>query len=210
MLSPNSQQALEILRDPSTLSWYVVPMIAIVLYAIYFEIDRNNWRRVFAAFAFVGMDLFNELWNGLVMFLSDFAPVWGVTGPSAFRILVGWNIEIVFAFMLTGIMATMALPADKHAKIWGLNNRVFFIIFNSMLCVGFEMLIHQAGIIVWEWPWWNASNPWLIFLVGYVPFFTVCYWVYDMDCTKKQGKTVASIYGFNGLAIIGLASMGWI
>lgn len=41
------------------------------------------------------------------------------------------------------------------------------------------------------------SAPWLIFLVGYLPFFLVSFWVYDMCNTLRQAKVVGAILGFD-------------
>ena len=53
--------------------------------------------------------------------------------------------------------------------------------------------------------------PFLIFLVGYLPFFLVAYWVYDMDSTRKQALTAGGILGFDALLLIIFAGfLGWI
>ena len=210
MYSENTLQTLETLRDPANMSWIVVPMIGLLCYVYYKELDHGHISRVLAAFAFFGMDIFNELWNSLVAHATGFAPVWGVAGPSIFTIFIGWNIEIVFGFMLVALAATMTLPKDPKMKILGVNNRVLLAIVNSILCVCAENLLHAAGLLVWEWPWWNAQNPWLIFLLGYMPFFVVAFWVYDMTSTKKKLTALGSIYGLNALFLLGLASFGWV
>ena len=103
----------------------------------------------------------------------------------------------------------MALPADKHKKYLGINNRVLFIVINSALSVAAEIMMNKAGLIYLEWPWWNAENPWLIFLLGYVPFFTVCYWVYDSSI--KRGLQIISGYVVvNGILMLGLANAQWL
>jgi len=44
--------------------------------------------------------------------------------------------------------------------------------------------------------------PWLIFLIGYLPFFLVCFWVHDMETVKKKAIAVGVILGFDGLCLI--------
>ncbi|PVZ69609.1 hypothetical protein DC094_09900 [Pelagibaculum spongiae] len=192
------------------MKWYVVPLLTMVGYAWFKELDKGNLSRVLGALAFLGVDLFNETWNSLVMHLSGFAPVWGTHGPSAYQLLIGWNIEIVFGFALTGLMATMMLPKDPKLKIFGINNRILFIVMNSIGCVFIEIMLNQAGLLVWEWAWWSAKAPWLIFLVGYVPFFAACYWIYDMDSRKKQFMGLGAIYGVNAVFITSMALNGWV
>lgn len=211
MPAESAQQALSILRDTSHFSWYVIPLLLVVIYIYTFEIDRGNWSRVLAGLAFWGMDWFNEIWNSLVFHFSQFAPAWGTPGDSAFVIFIGLNIEIAFMFAITGIMATLALPADPKTRILGVNNRLFFACLFSFLSVCVEFVLNDIGALTWEWPWWNRGAPWLIFLLGYLPFYLMCYWVYDMRSRRAQIVTVSTIYGVNALAylVFGVA-LDWI
>ena len=70
MSTEASLQALEGLRDLSTLKWYVIPLLAIVLYIYTIEIKKaresGNWNVVYSGLALFGMDFINETWNGWV------------------------------------------------------------------------------------------------------------------------------------------------
>ena len=211
MIADSAQQASAILRDSAQFSWYVIPLFLIVVYVYSYEVDRKNWSRVLAGLAFWGMDWFNEIWNGLVFHFSGFAPVWGAPGDTAFLIFVGLNIEICFMFAISGVVATLALPDNKKLKIAGVNNRILLAVIFSIISVCIEILLNSIGALVWEWPWWNAKSPWLIFLIGYMPFYLVCYWVYDMASRKQQVLVVSGIYCVNILAIgvFGLG-LGWL
>jgi hypothetical protein len=204
-------QAIGILRDGSQFSWYVIPLLVLTLYVYFFEIDRGNWSRVLAGLAFWGMDWFNEIWNSLLLHVSGFAPAWGAPADTAFLIFVGLNIEICLMFAISGVMATLALPRDKEMKILGLNNRLVFAIVLSILSVLVEYQLNAIGALTWDWPWWNRDAPWLIFLLGYMPFYLMCYWVYDMTSRRRQLLTLAGIYGVNlsAIAVFGFG-LGWI
>lgn len=211
MIAESALQAQSILRDTSNFSWYVIPLLIIVLYVYFQEAERENWDRVLAALAFWGMDWFNEIWNGLIFHFSNFAPMWAAPGgDTAYLILIGLNIEISFMFAITGIAATLALPKDKSLKILGINNRLFFAIVMSACSVGVEIMLNRIGALTWEWPFWNADAPYLIFLFGYMTFYLMCYWVYDMESRKKQIAVVSSIFVIDiaGLGIFG--GLGWI
>lgn len=211
MPAQSAVDAMALVRDTSHFTWYVIPLLLIVIYTYFYEIDKGNWSRVLAALAFWGMDFFNEMWNGLLFHFSQFAPAWSAPGDSAYLIFIGLNIEICFMFAISGIVATMAIPTDKHLKILGINNRLFFAITMSVLSVCVEMLLNDIGALRWEWSWWNRSTPWLIFLLGYMPFYVVCYWVYDMESRKRQVITVTTILGFD-IVCMGIfgAWLGWI
>ena len=124
-MTESARLALEHLRDPSQLQWYVIPLFAFVVYVYANEIERKNWNLVFAGLAYWGMDWFNEIWNSLVFHFTSYAPVWGTPGKSAFIILIGLNIEICFMFAVAGIAFTKMLPGDKKLKILGIPNRLF-------------------------------------------------------------------------------------
>lgn len=209
MYTENTLATFAILRDTSQLSWSVIPFISIVVFVFFWQADQKNWSRILAALAFLFTDLFNELWNGLVCHWTEFAPVWGIKPDTNYQILIGWNIEILCGFMLVAIASTMAMPADKSVKYFGINNRIWFIGINSALSVAFEIALNKAGLIHWAWPWWNAENPWLIFLIGYVPFFTMAYLVYDAPI-KRAIKILAGIITVDIIFALVLASKGWI
>jgi hypothetical protein len=202
MPTESAAQALRILRDGSLFQWYVIPLFAFVVYVYASEIEKKNWSLVFAGLTYWGLDWFNEIWNGLFFHFTQYAPVWGTPGKSAFVILIGLNIEICFMFAISGIVFAKMLPADKKLKILGIPNRLFFAITGTIFCVFVEVLLNAVGALTWDYSWWNASVPWLIFLVGYFYFFAVSFWVYDMTSTRKQAMTVGIIFGFDIICLI--------
>lgn len=197
-----TRQALAILREPGTFQWYVIPLLAIAVYAYAVEIERRNWNLVFAGLAFWGMDWFNEIWNALVLHATGRSAVWTAPGRTAYLILVGLNIEICFMFAISGIVWGKLLPRDPALRILGLPNRWFLAIANSIFCVIVEMLLNGADALIWEYPWWGRSAPWLIFLFGYFPFFVVSYWVHDMKTVASKVRAVSVIYGVNLAAVL--------
>lgn len=197
------------LRDPSHFSWTLVPLFVVVVYLYFRQAEMGNVSRILAALALWGMDWFNEIWNALVYRFTG-NPVWGIGHESSWLILIGLNIEIVLMFAVLGLVSTLLLPADKTVKILGVNNRLFFACLNSLLCVGVELVLHRFGMLIWHWWWWDATAPWLIFLIGYLPFFLVAYWVYDMPTRKQQITTVATILGIDTIALAVFLSLGWI
>jgi len=130
-----AKQALSVLRDPLYFQWYIIPIFVIVIYVYFAEVAKRNWSLALAGLAFWGMDWFNEIWNGLVFHFTQYAPVWGTPGKSAFVILIGLNIEISLMFAILGIACTQILPKDKSLKILGIPNRLFLAVVNSIICV---------------------------------------------------------------------------
>ncbi|OQY02062.1 MAG: hypothetical protein B6I20_07215 [Bacteroidetes bacterium 4572_117] len=209
-LTPFTKQALSILRDPSTLQWYVIPLLALSLYIYANEMERKNWNLVFAGLAFWGMDWINEIINSLILHFTDFAPLWCAPGKTAYLILVGLNIEIAFMFSIAGIVWAKMLPNDKNLKILGINNRLFIAITGSVFSVVIEIFLNMADMLTWDYSWWNINVPWLIIIFGYLTFFIVAFWVYDMKTMKQKVVTVGVIYTIVLFSFVVFGSLGWL
>jgi len=211
MPSESAAQALSILRDGSLFQWYVISLFALVVYVYANEIERRNWNLVFAGLAFWGMDWFNEIWNSLVFHFTEYAPVWGAPGKTAYLILIGLNIEICFMFAIAGITFAKMLPPDRRTRILGVPNRLVFAVVGSAFCVFVEVLLNAVGALTWDYPWWNAGAPWLIFVFGYLTFFLVSFWVFDMPTIRKKLTVLGAIYGVDILALLVFgAALRWI
>ena len=114
-------------------------------------------------------------------------------------------------FAIAGIAFGKMLPPDKKLKIAGIPNRLFFAIGGSIFCVVVEILLNTVGALTWDYPWWSAGAPWLIFLIGYLPFFLVSFWVHDMERVRSQATAVGVILGVDALAILIFGVLlGWL
>jgi hypothetical protein len=206
-----AMEAARILRDGSLFQWYVITLFALVVYVYSVEIERRNWSLVFAGLAFWGMDWFNEIWNSLVFHFTNYAPVWGAPGKTAYLILIGLNIEITFMFAIAGIAFGKMLPPNKGLRILGIPNRLFLAVVNAAFCVIVEVLLNAVGALTWDYSWWSARSPIPIFLFGYLTFFLVSYWVHDMKSVRSKVATVAVIFGVDIVAAVLFGGiLGWI
>jgi hypothetical protein len=211
MPTESAAQALKILRDSSQFQWHVIPFLMLVLYVYANEIQRRDWNVVFAGLALWGMDWFNEIWNALVFHFTQYAPVWGAPGNTAFLLLIGLNIEISFMFACAGIVVAKTLPADRTMKILGVPNRWFVAVAAAVFCVFVELLLNGAGQLTWEYWWWNVRTPWLIFVFGYLTFFVVAFWVHDMPTVRQKVRTVLAIFAFDAACLVLFAGvLKWI
>jgi hypothetical protein len=195
-----SLEALSKLRQLNPVTgWYVVTLLVIVLYIYGVEIKKaretKNWSTVFAGLTLLGLDLINELWNGLVFAFSNYSAFWTTPGASAYIILIGWNIEIAFMFSIGGIVFAKFLPEDKDQKILGLPNRWAMAIGFTLFSVFVEILLNLGNYLIWEYVFWNWYNPILIFLIGYFHFFVGTFYVYDLPERKDKIKVLGIIYG---------------
>jgi len=211
MPTESARQALSILRDGSQFQWYVIPLLAVVLYLYAVEVERRNWNLVFAGLALWGVDWFNEIWNGLVFHFTQYAPVWGAPGKTAYLILIGLNIEICFMFAVAGIVVAKLLPRDRSLRILGLPNRFFIAVAASVFCVVVELFLNAVNALTWDYSWWNARAPWLIIVFGYLHFFVVAFWVHDMPSVRRKAATVGGIFAADAVALALFAGvLDWI
>ena len=212
-----SQQALEGLRDLTTLKWYVIPMLSVVFYIYTAEIKKaratGNWDAILAGLTLFGMDFINETWNGWVFHFSQHSAFWTAPGPTALRTMVGWNIEIMFMFAIAGIIYYNTLSGDRYARILGLPDRWFWAIGYAAFCVFVECLLNMGGLLVWEYPWWTRSlaGVGLIFLFGYFHFYVAIIIMLSLESLRAKIWMVASLYIVAAVAnMIGLGAMGWV
>ncbi len=212
-----SIQALNGLRDLSMVKWYVIPLLSIVFYIYTFEMKKarqsGNWNAIYAGLTIFGMDFINETWNGWVLHFTQRSAFWTAPGDTAFRTMVGWNIEIMFMFAISGIVYYNTLSENKEDKILGIPNMWFWGINYSVFCVFVECLLNMGGHLVWEYSFWNRSfqGVWLIFLLGCLPFFIAAMRVISMKSDKKKIITISCIYTIAVVAnILGLGVFGWV
>lgn len=193
-------QALDGLRDLSMVKWYVIPLLAIVFYVYSKEIrlarQTDNWDAVFSGLTIFGIDFFNETWNGWVLHFTQRSAFWTTPGDTALRTMVGWNIEIMFMFLLVGIIYYYTLSESTTEKILGLPEKWFWAIGYSIFCVFVECLLNIGGHLVWEYPFWYLSfgGVWLIFLIGYFHFFCGVIWVITRKTLKAKITILVFIY----------------
>ncbi len=199
-LTEASRQALEGLREISTLKWYAVPLLVFVAYIYAKEVKKarqtNNWDPILAALILFGCDFFNETWNGWVFHLTKRSAVWTAPGETAYRMTIGWNIEIIFTFALLGLVYYHSLLPDERRRILGLPNRWFMALFFAAFCVFIEVLLNLAGLLVWEYPWWNRTigGIWLIFLLGYFYWFAAINLMLKLKTMKGKITLIGVIY----------------
>ncbi|MFX1338587.1 MAG: hypothetical protein ACFFDK_08250 [Promethearchaeota archaeon] len=217
LITEASRKALIGLRDLSMMKWYVIPLLAIIIYIYNSETakarETGDWNPIWAGLTIFGMDFINETWNGIVFAATQHSAVWTTPGDTGFRVFVGWNIEIIFWFLIAGILYYKALPPDPNEKVLGLPNRWFMALLYSFLCVFVECLLNIGGILVWEYWWWNLSfvGVWLIYIFGYFIFFAAANIVIGLDDDAKKKKVIGVIFLIPiVLNIIFLGILGWV
>ncbi len=212
-----SVRALERLRDPTTLTWYVIPLLSFVFYVYAKELKEarrsGNWDALLAGLTLFGIDCFNETWNGWVLVLSGRSAMWTAPGPTALRTMVGWNIEIMFMFLLSGIVFYHSLTDDPSGKPLARRREAWLLAIGySAFCVLVEIGLNLGGLLIWEYPFWNRSfgGVWLIFLFGYFHFFVGVILVLSLRTLRRKVTAVGAIYAVVILMnVVAMGALGW-
>jgi hypothetical protein len=211
-----SRQALSHLRDLSTLQWYAIPLLAIVFYIYVREVKQarasGDFGAVLAGLTLFGMDFVNETWNGWVLVLTGRSALWTAPGPTALRTMVGWNLEIMFMFALSGIIYFHTLSAGDERPLWRRGEAWLWAVGYSVFCVFVEVLLNRGGLLIWEYPFWNASfgGVWLIFLIGYFHFYVAIIAVLSLGTLRRRLLAIAGIWGVAVVMnVIGMGLLGW-
>jgi hypothetical protein len=210
-----SLRALDGLRDPALLKWYVVPLLAIVFFVYVNEIARarqnGDWGTVIAGLTLFGMDFFNETANGWILHLSGRSALWTAPGDTALRTMVGWNIEIMFMFALSGMVFWRSLRGGG-ARLLGLPEAWVVGAAYAAFCVAVELLLNAGGLLVWEYPFWTGTlgGVWLIFLLGYYHFYVAVILVNGLRSTARKVTAVATIYAVPAaMNLVALGLLRW-
>lgn len=211
-----SLRALQGLRDPSTLQWYVVPLLAILFYVYVTEVREaratGKWEVVHAGVTLFGMDFLNETLNGWILNLTGRSALWTTPGPTALRTMVGWNVEIMFMFALSGVVFWKTLSADPTRRLFGVPEKWLIAALYAAICVLVEWFLNIGGILVWEYPFWNrsAGGVLLIFLFGYFHFYAAVIGVNALRSRMARLSAVGGIYGFAALLnVVGFGFLGY-
>lgn len=205
-------RALDQVRSTANFGWGIVPLIALVFYVYTAEVQAKNFAAIFAGVGLFLMDIFNEITNGVIMHVSERAALWTTTGPTLYQPLVGLTVEIMFLFAIAGVLFAKALPEDRSAKIFGINNRLFLITAFSVFAVFVEILLRAGGIFHWEYWFWNIPFVPLIVIFGYGTFFAISAWLYDMGGDRRrQFKVIGTLGAIDaaGIVLFGLI-LGWL
>lgn len=195
-------QALSILRSGETFQWYVITLLALVLYVYANEFSKKNWKGIAAGLALYGVHWFYEILNALVQHFSGHA-LWTVPTGTAFLLLVGVGVELSFMFAIAGLVLSKLLPTDPKVKILGIPNRLLFALGNAAFFSIFEIFLVKTPAFAWVYPWWGALP---VFIAVYIPFFLAAFYVHDWQ-PKQQIRFIVGFFVLDALLLIMFAGL---
>jgi len=214
-MTESARQALVGLRDWTTLQWYVIPLLIVLLLVYATEMREarrtGSWDCVVAGLALFSADFVNETVNGWIFALSGYSALWLAPGPTALRTMVGWNVEIMFMFGIAGIVWFKCLGPDPRTRILGIPERWFWAIGFSAFAVLVENALNAGKLLIWDYSWWNRGvvRGIPIFLVGYLWFFVAAKVAIERPTVRAKFMVPAALAGIAVvLNVIGLGVMG--
>lgn len=71
-------------------------------------------------------------------------------------------------------------PEEYKTKVKAILNRISVIVFGSIAAVIIEILLNKSNVLTWEKPWWQPNFPFILFLIGYVPFYVAAVVIHDL------------------------------
>ena len=71
-------------------------------------------------------------------------------------------------------------PEEYKTKVKAILGRIGVIVFGSIAAVIIEILLNKCNVITWEKPWWQPNFPFILFLIGYVPFYVAAVVIHDL------------------------------
>ena len=199
-------QALAILRSGENFQWYVIPLLAAVMYIYLNEISNKNWKGVATGLALYMTHWFFEILNALIQHFSGHA-LWTVPTGTAFLLLVGVGVELSLMFSVAGLILSKLLPADPKAKLLGINNRLVFAVANAAFFAIFEIFLAKTPAFVWVYSWWGAIP---VFITVYIPFFLAAFYCYDWK-PAVQRRFIGGLAALNaGMLVVFAGILRWI
>lgn len=201
-----TQQALDLLRSGEPFQWYVITLLALVMYVYANEASQKNWKGIAAGLALYSVHWFYEILNALIQHFSGHA-LWTVPTGTAFLLLVGVGVELSLMFSIAGLVMSKLLPADPQVKILGIPNRLLFALGNAAFFSIFEIFLAKTPAFVWVYPWWGAIP---VFLSVYIPFFLAAFYCFDWS-PRRQRRFIGTMFALDALMLIVFAGfLAWI
>jgi len=201
-----TQAALDILRSGEPFQWYVITLLALVMYVYFNEIQKKNWKNIAAGLSLYMVHWFVEIINALIQHFSGHA-LWTAPTGTAFLILIGVGVELSLMFSIAGLTFSKILPEDPKTKILGINNRLLIALGNAAFFSIFEIFLVKTPAFVWVYPWWGSIT---VFITVYIPFFVVSMYSHDWH-PQKQIKIIGSMFAINAVMLILFGGiLGWI
>ena len=201
-----------VVRSTENFNWTFIFILAVVFYVYWTEIQKKDFKVVYAGLALYGVHWLYEICNAIIAHIFGY-PLWSVSNDSTtFILLIGVCWELSMMFSLAGMISYKMLPDDKEKRYFAKNGKkgiscklvgaiemaALFGLFESFLAAT------SNNSFIWVYKWWGVLP---VFITTYVPFFLASNFVPDME-PKKRNRFLIGIWGLVAILLIVLIPAG--
>ena len=201
-----------VVRSTENFNWTFIFILAVVFYVYWSEINKKNFKVIYAGLALYGVHWLYEICNAIIAKITGF-PLWAVSNESTtFILLIGVCWELSMMFSLAGIISFKMLPDDREKRYFAKDGRKGI---SCKLAGAIEMALLFALVesflaatdnwsFIWVYKWWGVLP---VFITTYIPFFLASNYVPDWE-PKKRNRFLIGIWGLDALLLIVLIPLG--
>lgn len=178
-------------RSTANFNWTFIFILAVVFYVYWSEINKKNYKVVYAGLALYGVHWLYEIANAVIGHFAGY-PLWSVSNESTtFILLIGVCWELSMMFSLAGIISYKMMPDDKDKRYFakngkkGISCKLVVAIEMALLFALFESFLAGTSnnSFIWVYKWWGVIP---VFITTYVPFFLASNYVPEMEPKKRK------------------------
>lgn len=178
-------------RSTANFNWTFIFILAVVFYVYWSEINKKNYKVVYAGLALYGVHWLYEIANAVIGHFAGY-PLWSVSNESTtFILLIGVCWELSMMFSLAGIISYKMMPDDKSKRYFakngkkGISCKLVVALEMALLFALFESFLAGTSnnSFIWVYKWWGVIP---VFITTYVPFFLASNYVPEMAPKKRK------------------------
>ena len=180
-----------VVRSTENFNWTFIFILAVVFYVYWSEINKKNFKVIYAGLALYGVHWLYEICNAIIAKVSGF-PLWAVSNESTtFILLIGVCWELSMMFSLAGIISFKMLPDDREKRYFakdgkkGISCKLAGAIEMALLFALVESFLAATDnwSFIWVYKWWGVLP---VFITTYIPFFLASNYVPDWEPKKRN------------------------
>ncbi|MBO4919137.1 MAG: hypothetical protein J5365_03175 [Erysipelotrichaceae bacterium] len=201
-----------IVRSTENFNWTFIFILSVVFYVYWSEINKKNYKAIYAGLALYGVHWLYEIGNAIIAHVFGY-PLWSVSNASTtFILLIGVCWELSMMFSLAGIISFKMLPDDRNARYFakdgkgGISCKLAGALSMALLFALFESFLAGTSnhSFIWVYRWWGVIP---VFITTYIPFFLASNYVPDME-PKKRNAFLMGVWGLVALLLVVLIPLG--
>ena len=104
----------------------------------------------------------------------------GYEGEGFWAANTNWLDDPNNIYYRANVLSKNLSPDERKTKRKAVLSRMALIVGGSIAAVIIEILLNKCNVLTWEKPWWQPDFPFILFLIGYVPFYVAAVLIHDL------------------------------